>query len=484
MAASMRSGLDLAEPWLYRLFALALLAALYPFVALVFYAHPSADDFCYATVFRSGSFWAGVIGDYLGWKGRYTAIFVTALFHRSGDMTVLYHWPLLLMMALLLVSLYVFTRTLFESGGSRASAVLAALALAVYYMATMPKPAAALYWADGAFQYQVGGIFGLLSAAALLKLCRGRRTLLFSALSCVLVFTGVGASEIIMVALSGTVGLMFLQRVCVARQDRGPWVAVLLVTALSCALVVFSPGNEVRLALQPPERQQIWFSISRALFYGTATMTDWLREPGLWLLTVFFVPLVLRLTYLKRVRQEASWMRFGFILLLVASQVWVSFFVTWWGSATSPAARTLNTVYLVFLAGWLVALLELVAVLVRHRPLAYTPVLFPLPLRIGVFMLPALLAWAMLATSHIIPAYDDLLHRAAEFDRVMKGRYEYIRQLRAAWQGGGGPDATVESLKDPPRTLVFTDISSEQNDWRNSCFSQYFGLSKVTTGAR
>jgi len=348
----------------------------------------------------------------------------------------------------------------------------------------MPKPSASLYWADGAFQYQVGSIFGLLSIAALLKMYRGHRTGWFTVMSCVLVFAGVGASEIIMVALSGTVGLMFLQRVFVARKDRAAWLAVLLVTALSCALVVFSPGNEVRLALQPAERQQIWFSIARALFYGTGTIVGWARDPGFWLLTIFFVPLALRLTYLERARQDASWMRFGFILLLLVSQVWVSFFVTWWGSATSPAARTLNTVYLVFLAGWLVALLELVAVLIRYRPLPYTATVFTLPLRLGMFLLPPMLVWVMLVNSHIIPAYDDLFHRAAEFDRVMKGRYQDIRQLRAAWQGKGRPNAILESLKYPPRILVFTDISSERNDWRNSCFSQYFDLSSVTTESR
>ena len=105
---SLNSSLYTLQNMLYVVLFVLLIVAIIPFFLLTFYAHPSADDFSYAAAYRSGPFWDHVVGEYLTWKGRYFAIFVTVLFHQSGDLVVNYKYPLLLFLTLLFFAFYYF----------------------------------------------------------------------------------------------------------------------------------------------------------------------------------------------------------------------------------------------------------------------------------------------------------------------------------------------------------------------------------------
>ena len=124
---------------LYVVLFMLLIVAIIPFFFLTFYAHPSADDFSYAAAYRTGDFWDHVVTEYLTWKGRYFAIFVTVLFHQSGDMIINYKYPLLLSLASFFCSLYYLVRSVFEGKGSYWQVLFCTLALGVFYIITLPE---------------------------------------------------------------------------------------------------------------------------------------------------------------------------------------------------------------------------------------------------------------------------------------------------------------------------------------------------------
>lgn len=467
---------NLIRPGLYLLLFAVLAAAVLPFFLLIHYAHPSADDFCYAAAFRHGDLWGNIKGEYLGWKGRYSAIFLTAAYHQPGGMLLTYGYALLLFLAALFAALYAFVRSLVEGTGTRLRTLFLTLGLGALYLGTMPKVAATVYWLDGAFQYQTGGIFTLLALAALFTLYRTGAHL-FAWLACACIFVAIGATETAMITLVTMVLLMTFSRMFVQPQARTAWAAVLVVTLLSSGLLVLAPGNFARAEFAAPEAGRFWFSFSHAWFHGGRTFASWLANPGLWLATAVFIPAALRMVQLENVRRDASWPRFVLILALLPGLTWLFHFALWWAAATNPPGRMLNMAYLLFLAGWFTAVLEGIALAARRCTLLFTEELFPVPLRLGTTAAAALLAVVLLSQGHVRTAYADLLYRAPDYDQTMRERYARIAQQKAAAENGR-PAMTFQAVREPPGVLMYSDIQSARN-WRNSCFARYFGLETV-----
>lgn len=455
-----------------------LVAAVVPFFLLTQYAHPSADDFCYASLFRREGFWNHIKGEYLGWKGRYTAIFFTAVYHKVGGMLATYGFALFALLTLLFAAIYVFARSLIEAVASRTRTLVLALGLAALYLGTMPNVPAGLYWIDGAFQYQLGNIFLLLSVAALFSLYRTGAKV-SAGLACVLIFLAVGTTEIVMIALAVLVGILAFNRIVVHGRQRLSWSLVVIVTLVSTALLMLAPGNAVRAELGSTNTGQFWFSFSHAWFYAGETLASWLANPVLWLATAAFIPVALRLVYLDGIRKEANWLRSLVALCLGPALIWLILFGVWWGAAMNPPGRALNTIYMVFLAGWFAGVLELVAVVARHRPLIFTERVFPGSLRLASLALIVLFAGFLLLQSHARIALADLIYRAPAYDQAIKNRYARIAAEKQSAGPGGRPAMTFRRLTDPPQVLMYTDIQPDGGNWRNSCFARYFGLDAV-----
>lgn len=453
-----------------------LAAAVIPFFLLTYYAHPSADDFCYGWKLKAGTFWGNVKGEYLGWKGRYTAIVLTVAYHKAGPMLVTYQFALLAFLTTLFVALYVFTWSFLEGRASRLQVLLLTLALGALYLGTMPLVPATLYWIDGAFQYQSGAIFTLLSLAALLALYRSGSAW-WALAACLCIFLAVGATEIAMLTVTAVAGVMAFNRFVIAGRDRLLWTAVVVVTMISSALLLLAPGNYVRAQYSLPEARQFWYAFSHAWFYGGQTIAGWFASPALWLATACFIPVALRLTHLKGVRGDASWARLALTGGLLLGLVWLYFFAMWWSVARNPPGRMFNLIYLLFLAGWFSFVLECVAVMAR-RTIVFVDEVFPAPLRTANLIFIALFCGFLLLQGQGASAILDLAGRAPAFDRVMQDRYAMIdAALRES--GRGRVDLVLPRVVFRPRVLMYSDIQLDRDDWRNSCYARYFGLKSV-----
>lgn len=463
---------------LHPLLLVLLAAAVAPFFLLTHYAHPSADDFCYGALFRQEGFWNHIKGEYLGWKGRYTAIFFTAAYHKAGGMLATYGLALSLLLASLLLALYAFVRSLTEAAASRARTLFIAAGLAALYLGTMPKVPAGLYWIDGALQYQLGGVFLLLSFAALFTLYRtGAASSAW--LACISIFLAIGTSELAMITLVVLTAILACNRAVVHGQHRLPWSAVAVATLLSTALLVLAPGNAVRAEHASPDAGQFWYAFSHATYHAGRQLASWLANPGLWLATAAFIPTALRLVYLDGIRKAAGWTGFLVVLGLVPALIWSYFFGLWWAAGTNPPGRALNLIYLVLLAGWFAGVLELIGAIGRQRRLVFTEQVFPAPLRLANLAVAPLFVGFLVLQGHTRTAVADLLYRAPEYDRVMQDRYTRIAREKESPDNGGRPAVRLAAVGDPPRVLMYTDIQADPGNWRNGCFARYFGLKSV-----
>jgi len=456
----------------------ALAAAVVPFAVLTHYANPSADDFCYAPAFAGDTLWESIIGEYLRWKGRYTSIALNAAYHHTGGMLVTYPYAMLAYLAAFAVAVFVWVNTLAAGTGPLRRRLFLTLGLVALYLATMPYPAATLYWIDGAFQYQTGLILTLLTLSAVTRLYRSGTTAA-AALTCVLVFLAVGAGIIAMLVVGAVAGLLALDQAFIKGRARLSWALVVLVTAVSALLLLAAPGNYVRAQLALPEANQFWFSVRHASYHSGATLVDWLGQPALWLATAAFVPVSLRLVYLERLRAGATPFRLLLVAVLMPVLLWLGFFAMWWAVARNPPGRMLNMMYFLFLAGWFTLILELVAVVARQCSLVLTEALLPARLRLGSAAASVLLAASLLLQGNVRPAWGDLiLGRAADYDRQMEARYARVA-IEQRQAGEEELAMTFRGITNPPAIVMYTDIQNHPGNFRNNCFARYFGLESV-----
>lgn len=471
--------LTTAQYWLYAMLFALLVAAIIPFFLLVFYAHPAADDYCYANAFNNGDLWNAIYGEYMAWKGRYFGIFVTVLFHQSGSMLVNYIYPLFLFLVFLFAAFFYFVRSAFEEKASVFRLLLSALTLGVFFIITLPKTSASLYWADGAFQYQVGSIFYLLAIAALFKLFRARQSpFLPTLLSIIFIFAAIGSTEIFMIALFSLVSLIFLHKFFFLQENRIAWSIVLAVTIISTLLLVLSPGNSIRMSLQPLSGQ-FFFALGHSLYYGIENIWMWMTQPLFLLFTILLIPVALHLVFISEIRKNASWIRLSLMLALLLGQLWVSFFATWWAGAVHPPGRTQNSIYLVFLVGWFMFILEFVAVLSKPKKLVYVESVFSKSVRIAIIFVTVAAGFYIVTDTHVPDAYKALAGPAKKYDRIMNERYAYIEQQKKLSQNSKKLSLRIDSIKNPPRILVFTDIKRNKKKWPNTCVATYFGIASI-----
>ncbi len=422
-----------------------LLAVLAPFVILSFYAHPQGDDFHMVNTVAKLGFWGAQVHWYTEWQGRFfSAALLSAnpLLFRSIALYKLIPAILIVLMAHALSQLLkTFAPEL--SGWDR---ICAALAVVGLYLWQMPSPAEGIYWYTGAMTY-------VFPCVLLIYLCGALKINWWAARVAMglLALAICGSSETTMMALVAlSIGVLLSS---VAYPELRKTAGVLLGFAVIGALaVVLAPGNHVRLGYFPHEH-----SFGKAVF---ADLVSAARYCVQWMVSLPLAAATLAALCMgKRAKTESiskihPLLALGFLFVIVASGLFPSI----WVIQGAPPQRALNTVYFVFLTGWL-------------ANAYYAGSYFP-----GVpgFASIAMLAAALLVQGgNLRPAWDDLLSgRAARYDRQLKETYKRITECRET-------PCVVPPLEDPPATLFFDDLKPDPEDWRNESVAFYFGKKDV-----
>ncbi|HRN35674.1 MAG TPA: hypothetical protein PLL18_02040, partial [Flavobacteriales bacterium] len=237
--------------WLHRTFLALLACSLVKYVWLAAYAHPVADDFCYAAKSRGMGLWAWSMGEWMTWNGRYASnlLMVHGPLTWWNDPLIGYRLVPVLLLALTFLSAWFLLRRLTREFLSSAEALLAALVFLLLYLNLMPDLGEGFYWYTGAITYQLGNILLLLHLGLLVPGGRkGLHRYAALAVNLLLAVAITGMDEIHMLLM---VGLHTVRTVWLAlgRKPVIPGLLLLLLTMAGAALMYAAPGNAVRGAL-------------------------------------------------------------------------------------------------------------------------------------------------------------------------------------------------------------------------------------------
>ena len=474
-----------SDEWVNKLMlvviAISLLAIFSLFIILAFYTNPTADDFDYAVSFGDpdfGNVFSVVVDWYRRWNPRYFSVTLIGIYSKYFDLVRHYKFFSLLLFGVWLLSAYFLLRTLFEDS-RRIVVAGAVLILFVLYILTMPRVSSGFYWMNSAYQYQIGNVLLMSNLACMIRLARAKRPYLFAPMSAILLFAVIGTTEMYMVLMVILVTTIAVYVFATGHRYRIIWISLLVVTLLSAALLIFAPGNEGR-GRHFVGRHQFLFSVTMSFQHLGGWVIKWLREPFLWVVTMLYVIGSFYFSLQTGFNQRVNKVYLAIILPCWVLALFTCFFVAFWSMGVSLPDRAVNSVYLMFLAGWF-ALITVVlndSKVVRKK---LSEVLRKKSIGQTVGVIAAIGMIVGLWSNHnLTTAYADLFERAVLSDELYQTRYLIIAEAKAE-----SSKLTVNvpriNLTDRPRTIMADDITDDRNDWRNEAYASFFGIKAIKT---
>jgi hypothetical protein len=430
---------------------LAIFAA--PFLILMFYSVPAADDFCLATFSYGGvpqsSVWSITWMYYTKWSPRWVTYLLLSAVTGHVDMASTYGWLLLVVILSNLAAVWYFFRTLFNL--SRANSFLIAAIFCAAWVASIANPDEQIYWLTNVVVYNLPlstmlFLFGLLS--------KPRRGIWYSTAVTLLSIAVPAQHEIagtfLFIMLVGGVAFLRIRR----RPARHCYLSLAAATVSYC-VVMLSPGNAARAA---QEHRSLWDLthlprwVAHSFYHGM----NWLSLPAV-LGGAFCIFLLLQRDKLSRnvSGRSPGWLAVTslcamFVVLCECSLVEMS-------TSTWLPPRLISFFQFVF---WLF----FVCLVLTGAPEVYK-IRFSTGTRVAGF---ALLAVTLLGSDNFRSAVSDLRGPAQSWWRIDRARLS---------QHGGALD--FEAPTQYPRLAKPQMLSGDSGCWVNRCLASYLHAETV-----
>ncbi|MEO7081495.1 MAG: DUF6056 family protein [Flavobacteriales bacterium] len=452
---------------LFMVFASLLGLSLLKYFWLALYAHPVADDFCYAAKSQGMSLWDWSYSEWMYWNGRYASnlLMIHGPLSWSPDFLPGYRMVPMGLIVLTFLSFWFFFRSLTQRAFTIGQELLATTVFLLLYLNLMPDLGEGFYWYTGAVTYQLGSILLLLHLGLLIGMpSKGLGLVLKTLLNLILAVAIVGMDEIHMLLM---VGLHLGLTLWAIRERKSQLSALLLLIVVTggALLMYLAPGNDVRGAMFA-DTHLFWKSLGMSFLQAIRFIGIWVFAPALLIFSLLYISIYHRLRAtipaITRVLSISPWIAGALPFLLVMAVT----FPAYWSSGLLGQHRTINVACLFFIPLWFVNLTLWIerGTLRNIAPKSITPKVM------GIAMVLAIVALNL--TRNGFAANSDLLTgRAAQYDHVMLQREAEVRAVAA------DPNATVTFIRlaDPPRTLSTYEVQGPLRDWMMNCEVRFFG---------
>lgn len=448
-------------------FSVLLFLSLLTYLLLALYAHPVADDFCYAAKSRGVSLWDWSYSEWLYWNGRYASnlLMIHGPLSWSDDFLPGYRAVPIVLLALTFLSIWFFLRRITQQALSTGQEMLGALVFLLLYLNLMPDLGEGFYWYTGAVTYQLGSILLVVHLGLLANKPRnGWMFALILLLNIVLAVVIVGMDEVHMLLMV----CLHVARTARSLRKRKAVPSSLLLLAIvagGAALMYFAPGNAVRGGMFA-DTHLFWRSLGMSALQAVRFVGMWVLSPALLAFSVLYIAVHRQLrdhvSAFVRLPQLSRWITAALPFMLVMA----STFPAYWSTGQLGQHRTINVAYLFFIPLWF---LNLSLWLERPMLKPISRLLLP-PKAMLAFLALALLGLNL--THNGYAANSDLLSgRAANYDRVLSQRETAVRAVAT------DPEAhvTFVRLENPPESLTNYEKLRPLRSWMMDCEARFFG---------
>ncbi|MEP6466713.1 MAG: hypothetical protein ABJB05_10430 [Parafilimonas sp.] len=263
-----------------------------PLVILPFFNHPFTDDFFCGYQLNNKGFIPYQLFIYKNWGGRFAATFTGSLFAYHNFLYSHYYLHSLLLLTLNFISIFSLVSALYKfilkEQSKLSKIVLISFLFLALEICSLPEVSTFLFWFSSAITYQLPIILIQFEIALFIVLFNSNSKSVKN-ICCILlpllVFISTGFNELFIVVqlLLFAIALYFkLYKKC-----SGIFIILMLLAFLvSSSLIVFSPGNQVRLNDVVPKN--FYIGIVSAAYHSFETLWSICKTPLIWV-TAFAV---------------------------------------------------------------------------------------------------------------------------------------------------------------------------------------------------
>ncbi|MDQ3020792.1 MAG: DUF6056 family protein [Bacteroidota bacterium] len=445
---------------------LFLFFAIIPFLIISIYVNPCWDDFEYSEIAYQNGFFQSQNIWYQTWSGRYFSTAVLSALNPLLFRSILgYKIIILVFILLFLLSVYFLVSEIGKDIFSKKEKLICTLSFCYLIFYGMPTITLALFWFSSAVIYQLANTMTVVLILLLIKFNRYQNqkisfTLVLSI--CLLIFAIEGSNEVTMLTTTLFFVILFMINIIHTKKLNKYLFIFAAVSLVSFALVYSAPGNNYRLSTNP-ESHQLIFSIKNSIIDLLKFIMYRIYNLPLLIFTVLFVSFYSKHISIKKPQNILNVnpvLSLSLYLLILFSGIFVSYY----SLGTATPFRTLNVIYVLFLAGWFINIIIIINYFYAKRKIKIKS----LPGYAYVILSIAVLFSFARETNSIKVAYKDLLNGTAQlFDSELKERYRKI-------YSDTSDTCEVDSLTAIPKSFFYYDIGSDPDGKYNKLQSQYF----------
>jgi len=444
-----------------------------PFLVLFIYNQPSADDWGMAENTVIKGFVDTQIHYYKNWTGKYFSNAVMSYNPLYFDSIAGYKIVTLMLMIIFGITLYSLLSRLTSNSISKKEKLIFTLSFMFMYLYAMPSLSQSFYWLTAAVVYQVGIILIMLFAIIYSKISDPKEATSKSGLTILaaLVLASIaGCSEMSMVSGVLMIGVIVLYEIVTKRKLSGRNILFAVVCGVGSFILITAPGNKVRGSLYPDSHKLIPSLMTTASTFIDYSVT-WIVFSPLLFITILLIPIFAK--YISANKDKLNGLAFNPLFVSITSIVilFVLFFTPVWSLGRSPFNRTVNIIYFMFLAGWFFNIFVLCLFTVKRREnFKLIPAKFP-----GYVYVLALIIICLflLKKNNVKNVYADLLlGNASKYNNELNARYEMIYNISE-------DSLVVRVVEIQPRTIFFTDITSDPALEFNRMYAHYFNKKSI-----
>lgn len=431
----------------------------FPFLAMAFFNHPSADDYLVTVPAMQWGPITATLGWYYSWSCRFSAnliLTLNPLVFKSLPGYQLLAWALL---AFLVFGFWRFLKSVFPNLNPLHQFGLALLSALVYFCAN-PALVEALYYFSGAVCYQPAHALFLILAGMLIgkkpfqRISDLKLTDLFSlALKGGLIIAIAGFNEVAMAYQLGLLGSLVLFYFLENRKINLEYSLLFVFGLIGAALIVFSPATFYRMEASNSFHRGMSEVVQLSLLGFFKSLFEWIKVSAFFLLLVYWI--LIREPNAMPVLKKSNLVLISILSFLLMIFCFVPSFL---GEGTIQG-RTANSLEFLFL------FLVLINALLWRKVVPFKQEIPNKRLK----YLPLVIAFLAIASPNSTQAWSDLLSGVGK--AFHNERMERIRLLETT----PGDSVWVPPIVHRPKTVFFGDIGIFPQPWYDNFVAQYHG---------
>lgn len=442
-----------------------------PFLILFYFNHPSADDWGLAENTKIRGFSDTQAHYYKNWTGKYFSNALLSYNPLYFSSLLGYKILTLLLLILFIFILYALISQLTKSAIGYKEKILLTLSITFLYLYAMPSLAQSFYWLTASVVYQLGLMMIMLFLLLYSKITDPQDTAsekIMTFVSVILLIAIAGCSEMSMVTGVLMITLIVLSRLITDKKINGRLMLYAVTTALSSYVLLSAPGNSVR-GSQYPDSHKLMPSVITTFTTMADYFVTWIFMSPLLFITLLTLPILYKLIKNSGKKPIKIFVNPVCTSLVFLAVMFVLFFTPVWSLGRSPFNRTVNIIYFAFLIGWFYNVTIIIYQLIRK----YDFSLSRIPDFVYVVAL-VIVVLFLFKKNNVKNAYADiLLGGATKYNNELNQRYDMIRS-------SSSDSLTVTTLINTPRTIFFTDITSDPELEFNKMYAHYFNKKYIS----